>query len=158
MSLSVTTQQMLGKLQDGEIKRFLTGLGNLAKSCEIQGIENSGITRHNSCLRGKERGGSNCNSTPNSVSVKDSYSSRTIDYGNVDTEIISHQTENVIGKSCAVWFIIANLELSRAFHLEAFYLCRWLKLKRYFEFHLNDILILFSSKILFAVLLLLHKA
>ena len=110
MSLSVTTQQMLGKLQDGEIKRFLTGLGNLAKSCEIQGIENSGITRHNSCLRGKERGGSNCNSTPNSVSVKDSYSSRTIHYGNVDTEIISHQTENVIGKSCAVWFITENVE------------------------------------------------
>ena len=44
------------------------------------------------------------------MSVKDSYSSRTIDYGNVDTEIISHQTENVIGKSCAVWFIIANVE------------------------------------------------
>ena len=110
MSLSVTTQQMLGKLQDGEIKRFLTGLGNLAKSCELQGIENSGIPKHNSCLRGKERGVLNCNSTPNSVSVKDSYSSRTIDYGNVDTEIISHQTENVIGKSCAVWFIIANLE------------------------------------------------
>ena len=31
-SLSVTTQ-MLGKLQDGEIKRFLKGLGNHAKRC-----------------------------------------------------------------------------------------------------------------------------
>ena len=53
-SLSVTTQQMLGKLQDGEIKRFLTGLGNLAKSCELQNIENPGIQKRNSCFKEKE--------------------------------------------------------------------------------------------------------
>ena len=101
-SLSVTTQQMLGKFQDGEIKRFLTGLGNLAKSCELHGIENSGIPKQNSCCKGKEKASLNCIAASNSISTRDSYPTRTVDYGNVDTLVISNQTGNEIGKSCAV--------------------------------------------------------
>ena len=43
-SLSVTTQ-MLGKLQEVEIKRFLTGLGNLTKTGDFQNIESSAIQK-----------------------------------------------------------------------------------------------------------------
>ena len=101
-SLSVTTQQMLGKLQDGEIKRFLTGLGNLAKSCELQGIENSGVPQRNSCFKEKERASLKCNSTLNSISAQDSYSNREKEYGNIDTVIVSNHAQDIIGKSCAV--------------------------------------------------------
>ena len=101
-SLSVTTQQMLGKLQDGEIKRFLTGLGNLAKSCELQSIENSGIPTRNSCFKEKERASLNCNLTSNSITRQDSYSNREVEYKNVDTVIVSNHAQDVIGKSCAV--------------------------------------------------------
>ena len=96
-SLSVTTQQMLGKLQDGEIKRFLTGLGNLAKSCELQNIENSGIQKRNSCFKEKETTSLKYNSTSKAYSTQDA-----TDYENVDTVLIANQTQNMIGKSCAV--------------------------------------------------------
>ena len=96
-SLSVTTQ-MLGKLQDGEIKRFLTGLGNLAKSCELQGIENSAIPKRASF---KGTGTLNCHSTENAVSSQHSHSTPT-EHGYVNTELITDKSQNFVNKSCAV--------------------------------------------------------
>ena len=96
-SLSVTTQ-MFGKLQDGEIKRFLTGLGNLAKSCELQNIENSPIPKR-PCFN--DKGGTiKCHSASNAITKQESYSS--MEYGNVDTVLISKQAKNMMDKSCAV--------------------------------------------------------
>ena len=100
-SLSVTTQ-MLGKLQDGEIKRFLTGLGNLTKSYELPTIENSSIPR---TAYFKENDALKCHSTSNAITSQDTYNS--IDHGNVDTILIAKQTKRTkakhfIDKSCAV--------------------------------------------------------
>jgi hypothetical protein len=96
-SLSVTNQ-MLGKLQDGEIKRFLTGLGNLAKSCELQGIENSAIPKRASF---KSPGTLNCHSSENAVSSQYSHNTST-EHGRVDTVLITDKSQNLLNKSFAV--------------------------------------------------------
>ena len=96
-SLSVTTQ-MLGKLQDGEIKRFLTGLGNLAKSCELQGIENSAIPKRDSF---KNPGTLKCHSEENAASSQHSHSTST-EHGHVNTVLITDKSQHMVNKSCAV--------------------------------------------------------
>ena len=93
-SLSVTIQ-MLGKLQDGEIKRFLTGLGNLAKSCELQSIENSAIPKRASF---KDPGSHNFHSTDYAISSN----SASTENRHVDTILITDQSQNLVNKSCAV--------------------------------------------------------
>ena len=88
---------MLGKLQDGEIKRFLTGLGNLKKNCELPNIENYSIPKTASF---KERDTLKRHSTSNAINSQDTYNA--MKYGNVDTILISKQTKHLIDKSCAV--------------------------------------------------------
>ena len=95
-SLSVTTQ-MLGKLQEVEIKRFLTGLGNLTKTGDFQNIESSAIQKRTYL---KENETLKYHSTSNAITTQDSYHSS--EYSNMDTRIMPRQPKRFMNKSCAV--------------------------------------------------------
>ena len=96
-SLSVTTQ-MLGKLQDNEIKKFLTGLGNLTKSCELPYMENYCSSKK---VPFNEKEVFKVQSTSNAICSQDTCNN-SMDCGNVDTILISKQAKQLMNKSCVV--------------------------------------------------------
>lgn len=94
-SLSVTTQ-MFGQLQDGEIKRFLTGLGNIAKSCEQPMIKNTSIHQTSSF---KERNSLVVPLASNTIPPRDTLNTESV---NVDTILTSKDSKHLTGRSCPV--------------------------------------------------------